>query len=104
MLAALWSADHALTPSEVRDQVGADLAYTTVSTILVRLADKGMVSRKRAGKVYQYRAVLDEAGMTAERMHTELLRAGNTNAALSRFVGTLTPAEARAVRSLLEEG
>jgi predicted transcriptional regulator len=37
VMARLWSAGIPLTPSEVRDALGSELAYTTVMTILGRL-------------------------------------------------------------------
>jgi predicted transcriptional regulator len=37
VLAALAAADRALTPGEVRDVLGAELAYTTVMTVLDEL-------------------------------------------------------------------
>ena len=41
VLAVLQAAGSALSPGDVRDRLGGDLAYTTVVTILSRLHDKG---------------------------------------------------------------
>ena len=77
VLAALWAADgRPLTPADVqRDLVaalGADLARTTVTTILARLHEKGAVSRTRAGRGYAYLPAQDPPGLAARRMRTEL--------------------------------
>jgi len=37
ILEVLWHSDRALTPAEVLDALDADLAYTTVMTVLGRL-------------------------------------------------------------------
>jgi hypothetical protein len=43
VLAVLQEAQGALSPAEVREKVGGDLAYTTVVTILSRLHAKGVL-------------------------------------------------------------
>lgn len=50
----LWGAEKPLKPAEVLGKLGNGYAYTTVMTILKRLADKGIVVRKMTGKVYFY--------------------------------------------------
>lgn len=100
--ATLWAADRPLTPAQVRDAMSDDLAYTTVLTILTRLWQKGRLERERAGRAYAYRPVVDEAGHFANRMLASLTEAGNREAALSRFVEELQPAEAALLRSLLD--
>lgn len=37
-----------------------DVAYSTVSTVLVRLLDRGVVSREKRGRSYVYRAEVGE--------------------------------------------
>lgn len=41
---------------EALEKSGQDLAYTTVMTVLVRLHDKGLVSRAKEGRRYLYAA------------------------------------------------
>ena len=55
----LWDRGPASVPSVLRAlnaNRGADeaLAYTTVMTVLVRLTDKGWLSRNKLGRGYQY--------------------------------------------------
>ena len=103
VLTCLWAAPVPLSPAAVREQLPQPLAYTTVSTILVRLSQKGLVSRQRSGRAYVYAAEVEEADLAARRMHHELERTDDRKAALSRFVDTLTVREANALRKLLAD-
>jgi predicted transcriptional regulator len=101
VVAALAASPRPMTPAEVRDQVGPDLAYTTVMTVLARLSEKGLVTRKRVGRAYAYRAVRDEAEITARQMQ-RLLDTGDDRAAvLSRFVGVLSDDDEQLLIELL---
>jgi predicted transcriptional regulator len=86
---ALSEAGRPLTPGEVQERLGDELAYTTVMTVLARLYDKGLVTRERAGRAYAYRSIEDAAEVTARQMR-RLLEAGDDRAAvLAHFVGVL---------------
>lgn len=50
------------------------LAYTTVMTILVRLHEKGLVTRQKDGRQYRYTAAVDESSLEAELGRRELNR------------------------------
>ena len=103
ILAALWAAEKPLTPAAVQSELGGNLAYTTVMTALTRLNEKGIVSRKRAGRAYAYTAVLDQPGIAAGRMR-ELLDVGaDRGAVLARFVGSLSDDDARVLAELLRD-
>jgi predicted transcriptional regulator len=101
VLAALWAAEAPLTPGEVVDAIGADLAYTTVQTILVRLHAKGAVAREQVGRAYAYTPVLDDAGLAADRMQALLDKGGDHVAVLQRFVHTLSLEDETALAELL---
>lgn len=101
VLAALWAADRALTPAEIQAELGDDLAYNTVHTILRRLHDKGLVVRDADGRRGAYRPAKDAAEMTAEAMHEVLGRGPDPIAVLQRFVTGLSPAEEAALRDIL---
>jgi predicted transcriptional regulator len=101
VLAALWATDRALTPAEIQAELGGDLAYNTVHTILRRLHDKGLVVRDADGRRGAYHPAKDAAEMTAEAMHEVLDRGPDPIAALQRFVTGLSPAEEAALRDLL---
>jgi predicted transcriptional regulator len=101
VLAALWACGEAMTVSEVVVALGEGLAYNTVQTILTRLHAKGAVERERVGRGHAYTPVLDQAGLAAKRMRAMLDRSTDQDAVLSRFVGTLTPAEEAKLARLL---
>jgi predicted transcriptional regulator len=57
VMEVLWDASSPLSVREVHDALSAsaDLAYTTVMTVLDRLAKKRIVLRDRDGKAWLYR-------------------------------------------------
>lgn len=103
VLEQLWHAQGALTPADVQQRLGSDLAYTTVMTILTRLWKKDLVSRERVGRAYAYSPALTEAEYFAERMQDELDRTPDRHAVLSRFVDTLSDKDAAVLRQVLSE-
>ncbi|MFI6876604.1 BlaI/MecI/CopY family transcriptional regulator [Streptomyces sp. NPDC050400] len=102
VLATLWAADAPLTPGQVQGELASGLARTTVTTILTRLYEKGIVDRARQGRGYAYFPVQDAAGLTARRMHTELDRDTDRETVLARFVAQLDPGDEEVLRRLLE--
>lgn len=56
----LWARGEA-TAAEVRDALDRDLAPTTISTVLSRLGDRGIVAARREGRAHVYRALVTEA-------------------------------------------
>jgi predicted transcriptional regulator len=103
VLAALWAADRPLTPAEVQEQVGGELAYTTVMTALARLHEKGAVKRAKVGRAYAYTPILDESGIAAARMRDLLGAGADRDAVLARFVGTLSEEEEELLVGFLAE-
>jgi predicted transcriptional regulator len=103
VLAALWAADGPLTPGEVQQELGGGLAYTTVMTALSRLHEKGAVDRRRSGRAYAYRPVLDQAGIAAARMRDVLDAGTDREAVLARFVGSLPEEDERLLADLLRQ-
>lgn len=103
VLAALRAAGGPVTAGLVQERIGGDLAYTTVITILTRLHAKGAVSRKRAGRSFEWTAVADEAGLAALRMRRVLDGESDREAVLARFVTGLSSQEEQLVRELLAQ-
>src|SRR5437868_959900 len=103
VLAVLWNADGPLAPAEVRERLGAELAYTTVVTILSRLHDKGVAEREKRGRSYRYRAVDDEPGLAARRMTKVLDGEPDRDSVLARFVSNLSVSDERLLRELLRQ-
>lgn len=102
VLAGLWAADRPLSPGEVLEATGIDVAYTTVMTILTRLWKKGLVDRARRGRAFVYSPSVSEADLAATRMHEQLARAADRDAALLQFVGSLSERDERVVRRFLD--
>jgi predicted transcriptional regulator len=101
VLDTLAASDRALTPAEVRDRLGSDLAYTTVMTVMTRLADKGLLTRQRSGRGYAYAAITDEAELAARKMRRVLDAQEDRAAVLARFVGSLQPGDENVLADLL---
>jgi predicted transcriptional regulator len=110
VMEVLWSRDAALTANELRDALalnegepGRAVATTTVLTVLSRLERKGFVTRARETRPHRYRSLLTREEHTAELMHEVLDRASDRDAALARFVGTVSAGEAATLRRLLDD-
>ncbi|WP_132298749.1 BlaI/MecI/CopY family transcriptional regulator [Kribbella sp. VKM Ac-2568] len=99
----LWAADGALTVREVHERLAGtrDLAYTTVMTVLDRLAKKKLTERERDGKAWRYKAAAPREEMAADLMRDALDRAGDRREALVRFVGQVSDEEAALLRDAL---
>lgn len=97
----LNEAGRALTPAQVLDELGGDLAYTTVMTVMARLHDKGVLARQRAGRAYTYTPWQDPARVTARSMHRLLNGEPDRAAALARFLDDLPSADEQVLRDLL---
>jgi len=100
----LWSSPGARSVREVHAALGRDreLAYTTVMTVLDRLAKKGLVVRERDGRAYRYAAAQSREDLVAEVMHTALTEdPAERTAALVAFVGRVTREDAEAMRAAL---
>ena len=102
VLQALWHATEPLLPTQVRDQVAGDLAYTSIATILARLHAKGLVERTAVGRAFAYQATITESQLAARRMNDLLLATSDREAALAGLVSTLSNSERGALRKLLD--
>ncbi|MFC0628433.1 BlaI/MecI/CopY family transcriptional regulator [Kribbella deserti] len=99
----LWASPDALTVREVHERLAdsRDLAYTTVMTVLDRLAKKELTSRERDGKAWRYRAAAPREELVADLMRDALDGAGDRRAALVRFVDQVSDEEAALLREAL---
>jgi predicted transcriptional regulator len=94
VMSQLWDAPEPLTVRQVHERLsaGRDLAYTTVMTVLDRLAKKGVVVQERADRAYRYLPAQTREEMTAALMLDALSDApdeATRDAALAHFVGRL---------------
>lgn len=99
----LWENPEPLTVRQVSGRLtDRDLAHTTVMTVLDRLAKKGFARRERDGRAWRYRAAESREAYVTELMLNALDQTGDRQAALARFVRSVSGAEARALRRALE--
>ncbi len=102
----LWAAGEPQTVRQVHEALGTqrDLAYTTVMTVLQRLAKKSLLVQERAERAYRYSPARSRDTLIAELMVDALQQAeaaGGREAALVNFVERVTPDEAAALRAAL---
>lgn len=103
VLAVLAESGEPMSVGEVRAAMGDTLAYTTVMTVLGRLAEKGLVERERRGRAHVYTAVRDQAQVTAWRMRRLLDAEDDRAAVLARFVGDLSDEDERVLLEMLND-
>ncbi len=88
----LWLNPEA-TVAQVRQALERPLAYTTVMTVLDRMAAKGVVARRKKGRAYLYVALLDREaarGEAVERLLANLFE--NDRGALVEYLTRRRPA------------
>jgi len=89
ILRVLWDRGEATTQDvQERLAVGRPLALTTVATIMSRLERKGVLTHRREGRQYVYRATVSESGVRRSKVKelTENLFGGDPVALLSHLV------------------
>ena len=94
----------------VRDMVAAlprerPLAYTTIMTVMGRLADKGLLVAEKRGKTYHYRAALTQEEFEAQaagRMVQTLITDFGGEIAISQFVRELSATDPDQLARLAE--
>ena len=104
----LWDAATPQTVRQVHEALAArrELAYTTVMTVLQRLARKGLVIQIRADRAHQYTPSHGRDELVAGLMVDALDQAadsGDRRAALMHFVGRVGAEEADALRRALAD-
>jgi predicted transcriptional regulator len=71
VMETLWAAGEPLTPRAVLDSLNRrrrkPLAYTTVLTVLSRLAERDVLQRTPAGRSYAYQPAVGDAAALAVR-------------------------------------
>ena len=104
----LWSHGPDLSVRDLMDHMEGtgqkELAYTTIMTVLDRLAKKGMTDRTRDGRAWRYTAAAsrEELAATALRSALETVRADRKMAML-HFLDDATPGELDDLRAALAE-
>lgn len=102
IMRVLWATpDSYRTVREVVEDLRANVAYTTVMTLLGRLYDKGLLARRQGGRGFAYRPRVSHSQYQARLMSSALRRDVDVPEVLLHFVGHLTPDEQETLRELL---
>ena len=78
------------------------LAYTSVTTILVRLWKKGMLERAAVGRAFAYQPTASRDAWTAQRMAEILRQSTDPRAALTHFAQSIDRRQANELRDALD--
>lgn len=105
-MSVLWERGSA-TVAEVHERLTADLAYTTVLTVLRTLEGKGAVRHEEEGRAYRYHPIMerDVAGRRALGRIRDKIFGGSDAFLLTEFVGgrDLSADELRGLRKIIDE-
>ena len=105
----LWAHEDSGGGSATAREVGRslpgerDLAYTTVMTVLDRLAKKGFLHRSRDGRAWRYRPAASREDYVTELMLGALELTGDRDAALAHFAKSVSGDEAEVLRQALAD-
>ena|SRR5579863_1144871 len=105
LMEIMWADGGWMTPREVHSQIEPDrpIGYTTVTTILVRLWEKGRLERRRDGRAFAYHPTATRAEWAASRMGDVLGAVGDRKAALTHFLENLDAADRTQLRRMLSD-
>lgn len=106
----IWQSTNSVSVREVAGylQKRRKIAYTTVMTIMNRLVDKGLLSRRQNGRAYLYKGAVSRDKFLT-RISRQIIKnfvASFGDAAVAHFVeevGKLSPAKRAELRRLLKE-
>lgn len=104
LLNILWAHPEPMTAAEVHREVSRtrELAYTTVSTSLQRMAGKGLVHQDRSERAHRFDAVLRREDMIRNLAEEAMGLIGTPPGALVGFLGQLDPHMRSQLRSALD--
>src|SRR5262252_8328458 len=103
VLAIAWGQDE-ISVRDACERLGSSVAYTTVMTTMDRLFKKGLLTRRKEGRAFIYRAAATEreleGAVAAELMNTLLRRDGTEPLPI---LSSLVDAISERDRALLDE-
>lgn len=106
IMSAVWKLDEG-TVEQIRRALPEvnQGAYNTVQTVLNRLADRGLLERRREGHVIVYAPALSEAEYLSRSIEHTMRRATPEarQVALAQLIGSLSTDEAEGLRRLADE-
>lgn len=102
-MAIIWRSSGPLSVRDVAGELsGQRLAYTTVMTVMSRLAEKDILRRRQAGKAYVYEAKLSEQEMLSRSARRTVRKLVNEfgDVALAQFADELDRAKPGTIERL----
>jgi len=106
----IWESEEAISVSDVVQVLSQKrkIAYTTVMTIMGRLVDKGILTRKLSGSSYQYMPKVSQEKFIAKSVHNIFTTAVSTlgQEAVTYFVKEikrLNPKKRQELLKMLDE-
>jgi predicted transcriptional regulator len=108
VMRALWDRGEA-TAADVHTDLAQtrELAPTTVATMLSRLEKKGLVAHRTEGRMYVYRAEVEETTVRRSMTSrvTDLFFGGNPAALVSHLVdeGEIEPGDLQELKALIQQ-
>ena len=108
----LWAIDPpvpeaALSVREIHESIAQEreIAYTTVMTVLDRLAKKGLVTRERDGRAWRYLPVSTSEELTAHLLRDSVdhIESSDRRAAMLHFLDAASPEEIDDLKSALAQ-
>jgi predicted transcriptional regulator len=100
VMGQLWADEKPLSVRAIHEVLSSEreLAYTTVMTVLDRLAKKGLVLREQEGRAWLYRPAVGLAELVAAELVRSVQDAGDeADSALLLFAGQLNEQQRRAL-------
>lgn len=104
------AAEEGRAPVSVREvhealATSRNLAYTTVMTVMGRLAEAGLLTQERSGRAYRYSPVGSREELTASTMLDQLHGMGaiDRRSAMLHFLGDASPEEIADLKAALAE-
>jgi len=104
----LWTREEA-TVAEVFEELGkgADLAYTTVSTMLRKMEGRGLITHRTEGRSFVYRAKVDSEAVSSSMIDhlVDRMFEGDLTAAVNHLLTTreVSREELKALERLIAE-
>ena len=102
VMALVWRREE-VNVRDACDELGSIVAYTTVMTTMDRLFKKGLLTRRKVGRAFLYRATASraeiEGAVATELVHSLLQRDGEPLPVLSSLVDAVSDRD----RALLDE-
>jgi predicted transcriptional regulator len=99
----VWNLDRVTTVREVFEELRTEreIAYTTVMSTMDNLHRKGLLSREKDGKAFQYWASLSREEYSARVMRDALDAGGNPDLVLTRFLEQMSEEETTRLRDVV---